>query len=350
MYRLLKPLLFALPEEIAHEITLDAMAAAGNLRLSKWVFSSWHCPRKVMGLIFENPVGLAAGLDKNGDAIDGLGDLGFGFLEVGTVTPRPQRGNPRPRLFRLREQQALINRMGFNNAGIAYLIPRLARRRYSGILGVNIGKNSDTDPGAAAADYVYCLEKVYPYADYVAINLSSPNSPGLRELQHGEPLDDLLACVSAARSRLEDRLGRRKPLLVKISPDLSADAIAVLSAKSVAAGIDGLIAGNTTTDRKAVADHPHGAESGGLSGRPLHSRSLRTIRRIRAAVGEDLAIIGCGGIMTPKDALKTLEAGADLIQTYTGLIFYGPRLPRDIAREIDGSVLLLPNPQRHGES
>jgi len=344
LYRLFRPLLFAMPEELSHELVIDSLAAAGRLRLTRRFRKSSYCPRRVMGLLFSNPVGLAAGFDKNARALDGLGGLGFGFIEAGTVTPRPQEGNSTPRLFRLDEYRALINSMGCNNQGVAAIAPRLARRRYDGVLGVSIGINKTTPLASAADDFVTCLDRVYSHAHYVAFNLSSPNTDGVRDLQHGEILDRLLLAMSAARVRLAEQHGQHKPIAVKISPDLETDALTALVDKLLAAGVEGIIATNTTVSREGIEDSCGMGRAGGLSGAPLHERSLRVIRHIRKTAGNAMAIVGSGGILHPDDAWETLNAGADLIQLYTGLVYHGPRLPFDIVREIDRRTRALPSP------
>jgi len=289
-------------------------------------------PVELIGLDFPNPVGLAAGLDKNGDYIDALGDLGFGFIEVGTVTPRPQPGNPKPRMFRLPEHQALINRLGFNNKGVDHLVGRLQTARFGGIIGANIGKQKETPVDQAAADYRYCLEKVYPYCDYVTVNISSPNTANLRELQDTGRLRELLAELTGARDGLARTHGGHRPILVKIAPDWEEKALDASLAVIGESGIDGLIATNTTLDRSAVAGHRHAAEAGGLSGAPVRPLADRTLAAARRALGPDFALVGLGGITRGEDALDKRRAGADLVQIYTGFIYRGPALIAECIR------------------
>lgn len=279
-----------------------------------------------MGLRFPNPVGLAAGLDKNARYIDALAALGFGFIEVGTVTPRPQPGNPRPRLFRIDQAQAVINRMGFNNEGVDRLVDNVRRTRFRGVLGINIGKNFDTPLERAAEDYVHCLRKVYPLASYVTVNISSPNTKGLRELQESAQLEGLLSAVAGERRRLADAHGRQVPLAVKIAPDLDGAQIGAIAELLDRHHIDAVIATNTTTARHGVAGLAHGDEAGGLSGAPLTQRATAIVRQLAQALGNALPVIGVGGIMNGADARQKIAAGASLVQLYTGLIYRGPAL------------------------
>lgn len=336
MYRLIAPLLMRMEPEASHDLALRMLHLAGRAQLDTLLPTPVSDPYRVLGIDFPNRVGLAAGLDKNGDCIDALGALGFGFVEVGTVTPRPQPGNPKPRMFRIPEARALINRMGFNNLGLEHLLAQVARRRYRGVLGINIGKNRDTAAARALDDYRAGLEAVHALADYVTVNLSSPNTPGLRDLQMGAALDDLLAGLGDVRARLADAQGRRAPLLVKIAPDLHDDDVAAIAGQLVAAGVDGVIATNTTIARPGI-DSPLGEQDGGLSGAPLHARSLAVVRRIRATVGDSLVVIGVGGIDRAQRALDMIDAGADLIQLYTGFIYEGPALVRAAAGAIAAS-------------
>ncbi len=329
MYRWLRQGLFKLPPEAAHELAVRAMAIGQLSGLSRLLAGSRpRQPVQLMGLSFPNPVGLAAGFDKNGDYIDALGALGFGHIEVGTVTPRPQPGNPRPRLFRLPEHQAIINRMGFNNKGVDHLVGRLRAARYDGVIGANIGRQKDTLTEHAAADYLTCLAKVYPWCDYVTVNISSPNTPNLRELQDTGPLGELLAELVRARAQLASQHGSTRPILVKIAPDWNLAALTASLEVIGASGLDGLIATNTTLARSEVADHPRSGESGGLSGRPLLSLSTRVLRRAREVLGPNFPIIASGGIHSAADARAKQAAGADLIQLYTGFIYEGPALIR----------------------
>ncbi|NWG73779.1 MAG: quinone-dependent dihydroorotate dehydrogenase [Rubrivivax sp.] len=335
-YALTRPFLFGLDPERAHDLTLEAIAALQDTPARcLWAQPRVDDPVTVAGLRFPNRVGLAAGLDKNGRCIDGLGAMGFGFIEVGTVTPKPQPGNPKPRLFRLPQAQALINRMGFNNDGLAAFVANVRRaRRYragGGIVGLNIGKNAATPIERATDDYLTGLAGVYPHADYVTVNISSPNTKNLRALQSDEALDALLAALQARRAGLEREHGRRVPVFVKIAPDLDDAQIDLIAATLVRHGVDGVIATNTTIARDAVKGLPHADEAGGLSGRPVLEASNRVIRRLRAALGRGYPIIGVGGILSGADALAKIDAGADLVQLYTGLIYRGPALVGEVA-------------------
>ncbi|MGD9983385.1 MAG: quinone-dependent dihydroorotate dehydrogenase [Porticoccaceae bacterium] len=330
MYAALRSALFLLPPETAHACALAALQV--RARLLPVAAPPVVAPVDVMGLRFPNRVGLAAGFDKDGVCIDGLGSLGFGFIEVGTVTPRAQPGNPQPRLFRLPEQRALINRMGFNNLGVDHLVARLQRRRYPGVLGINIGKNLATSLAAAAEDYLVCLERVYPHADYIVINISSPNTPGLRELQFGSYLEALLAQLTARRQQLAESWGRRVPLAVKIAPDMSAEELRLVGGILVTQGIDAVIATNTTVTRDGVAGASHATEAteaGGLSGAPLRARSTEVVRLLAAEFGARLPVIAVGGIETGADAAAKIAAGAVLVQLYTGFVYRGPGLVRE---------------------
>jgi dihydroorotate dehydrogenase len=336
LYPLLRPLLFALDPETAHDAvfaSLDAAAACGVAQLvAPRVRAS---PVDVMGLRFPNRVGLAAGLDKNAAHIDGLATLGFGFIECGTVTPRPQPGNPRPRMFRLVEAQALINRLGFNNEGVERFLRNVARSRFAttrgGIVGLNIGKNFDTPNARATEDYVACLNAVYAHASYVTVNISSPNTKGLRELQDDAALERLLATLKTEQARLAQVHGKYTPLVVKIAPDLTPADLRRIARSLTKHAIDGVIATNTTTDRAAVAKSPQADEVGGLSGRPLGAKSTAVIRTLAVELGGALPIIGVGGIMSGADAKEKIAAGATLVQIYTGLIYKGPELVAEIA-------------------
>ncbi len=327
MYTLLRPLLFTLDAESAHHLTLESLRiAAGSGLLRSCVTAVPSLPRRVMGIDFPNPVGLAAGLDKNGDYIDALAALGFGFIEIGTVTPRPQPGNPRPRMFRLPGAQAVINRMGFNNDGVDALLANVQRARYRGVLGINIGKNFDTPIERAADDYLACLRKVYTSASYVTVNISSPNTKNLRQLQQSDELGLLLGALVDERARLADRHGRRVPLALKIAPDLDAEQIAAIADLLVAHGIDAVIATNTTLAKDAVAQLPHGAETGGLSGAPLTTQAQAVAAQLAARLAGAVPVIGVGGIMNGADAAARITAGASLLQLYTGLVYAGPAL------------------------
>ncbi len=330
MYTLLRPLLFALDAESAHHLTLESLQLAARTGIMRaCTRSAAATPRTIMGIEFPNPVGLAAGLDKNGDYIDALAALGFGFLEIGTVTPRPQPGNPRPRLFRLPAAQAIINRMGFNNHGVDALIANVQRAQFRGVLGINIGKNFDTPMERAADDYLACLRKVYPHASYITVNISSPNTTNLRQLQQSDELGQLLAALKEERARLSDRHGRRVPLALKIAPDLDQSQISAIAGLLVTHGIDAVIATNTTIAKESVAQLPHGAEAGGLSGAPLTAQAQSVTAQLAAALAGAVPVIGVGGIMSGADAVARIVAGASLIQIYTGLIYAGPALVGD---------------------
>ena len=335
MYDLLRSLMFRLPAETSHDLALDMIGAAGRLRLAeKLVRPVPAQPVEVMGLTFDNPVGLAAGLDKNAVAVDGMAAMGFGFLEVGTVTPRPQPGNPKPRLFRLPEQLAIINRFGFNNEGVDAMLERLAGVRYQGVLGINIGKNAVTPVENAVDDYLYCLRKVYDRASYVTVNLSSPNTPGLRTLQYGETLKVLLGQIKQCQKVLAEERGRYAPIAIKIAPDMTAEEVALVGATLLAEGMDAVIATNTTLDRSAVADSPYASEAGGLSGAPLTDMSTEVIRLLAAELKGQMPIIGVGGIFSGADAADKIAAGASLVQLYSGFIYRGPELIRECADAI----------------
>ncbi len=309
--------------------------AAHGLGLSRLVVQTpGSAPIEVMGLAFPNAVGLAAGLDKNGEHVDALAALGFGFVEVGTVTPRPQPGNPPPRLFRIPQARALINRMGFNSLGVDRLVHNLKRSRYRGILGINIGKNFDTPIERAAADYLACMRKAYPLASYLAVNVSSPNTQNLRRLQGSDELDRLLATLKSEQQALFRASGRYVPLTLKIAPDVSEEQVEGIAQSLLNHGMDGVIATNTTIARTGVEGLPHGDEAGGLSGAPLRERSTAVVRRLRAALGERIPIIAVGGILRGEDAVEKIAAGARLIQLYSGLIYAGPGLIAECGRAL----------------
>ena len=351
-YALARPALFCLDAEAAHDATLAALARLQGTPLQ----ALWRTPRvedpvEVAGLRFPNRVGLAAGLDKNARCIDAFAAMGFGFVEVGTVTPLAQPGNPKPRMFRLPQAQALINRFGFNNEGLAAFIDNVRRSavRQSGpiapgavaassppplVLGLNIGKNAATPIERATEDYLIGLDGVYPHADYVTVNISSPNTKNLRALQSDEALDGLLGALAARRETLAQAQGRRVPLFVKIAPDLDEDQVSVIAATLQRHGMDGVIATNTTLSRDAVQGLAHAAEAGGLSGTPVLAESNRVIARLRASLGPDYPIIGVGGVLSGADAVSKIEAGADLVQVYTGLIYRGPALVTEAARAL----------------
>ena len=335
LYRLLRPLLFRLEPETAHSITLSLLDIAQCARLTGLMVSQPPpCPVQAMGLSFPNPVGLAAGLDKNAEHIDGLARLGFGFLEVGTVTPRPQPGNPRPRMFRIPEAHALINRLGFNNMGVDRLLANVKRAHYRGILGINIGKNFDTPIERATQDYVIALRKVYTAASYVTVNISSPNTKNLRQLQHGDALNHLFATMKTEQSALQRQHGRYVPIAVKIAPDLNAQEIEAIAGLVLEHGVDGVIATNTTVSRRDVEGLRNAAESGGLSGAPVRSASTQVIRTLHGILGERVPIIGVGGILDGAAAREKIQAGARLIQIYTGMIYRGPALIAECVRSV----------------
>jgi dihydroorotate dehydrogenase len=338
-YALTRPFLFGLDPEHAHELTLGSIATLQNSPAQcLWQQARVDDPVTLAGLRFPNRVGLAAGLDKNGRCIDGLGAMGFGFIEVGTVTPKAQPGNPKPRMFRLVESRALINRLGFNNDGLEAFVTNVKRARSfrarGGIVGLNIGKNAATPIERAADDYLLGLAGVYPHADYVAVNVSSPNTKDLRTLQSDDALDALLAALQLRRHQLALEHGRTVPMFLKIAPDLDAAQVALIAATLQRHAIDGVIATNTTLAREAVAGQRHAAETGGLSGAPLLAASNAVIRQLRSVLGRDFPIIGVGGVMGPDEAQAKIEAGADLVQIYTGLIYGGPDIVPAVARAL----------------
>jgi dihydroorotate dehydrogenase len=320
------PILTRLDPELAHDLGL------AGLRLLRpwWPAQIYALPVRCLGLEFAHPLGLAAGFDKNGDYLDALGALGFSHIELGTVTPRPQPGNPKPRMFRIREAGALINRMGFNNKGVDHLVAQLSRSRYSGIRGISIGKNFDTPLENAQDDYVACMRKVYAFADYVAVNVSSPNTARLRELQASDGLERIVGALLEERRMLQPQHGKRVPLLVKVAPDLTAEEISALARDMRALEVDGVIATNTSTDRSALNNAPAAAQTGGMSGAPLHRLSVSVIAQLRAELGSGFPLIGVGGIVSADHALATLRAGADLIQVYTGFAYRGAALLEEI--------------------
>jgi dihydroorotate dehydrogenase len=335
MYPFFRDLLFRIDPETAHELSLDMLGAAERLQLlGLWAPKVTPHPVTVMGLTFPNPVGLAAGLDKNGDCIDAMGRLGFGFVEIGTITPKPQPGNPRPRLFRITEQQAIINRMGFNNKGVDHLVERASKRRYAGILGINIGKNVFTPVENAVDDYLAAMQKVYAQADYITVNISSPNTPGLRDLQFGESLNRLLERLKQEQTVLATAQGRYVPLAVKIAPDMDDAAIQQIAGILLAQGMDGVIATNTTIGREGVETSPLSQEAGGLSGLPVQAKSTRLIAAIHSELCGQLPIIGVGGIVDGASAADKIQAGASLVQIYTGFIYRGPALIAEAAAAV----------------
>lgn len=342
----LRSLLFLLDPELSHNLSLKSMAylhamGMGGLYRQR---AAQQKPCSVMGLDFPNRIGLAAGLDKNGDYIDALGDLGFGFIEIGTVTPKAQEGNPKPRLFRLPEHEAIINRMGFNNKGVDYLVRQAEKRRYSGVLGINIGKNKDTPLEDANQDYLFCLERVYACADYITVNLSSPNTPGLRALQVGDALSSLVHSLANKKAQLASIHQRKVPLLIKIAPDMQEDEISSVARTALECDLDGLIATNTTIDRDRVTG-PYAQEAGGLSGRPVFRKSTETLEYLSSFLSSSeqkeqkgkkakkLCLVGVGGISSSEEAKQKFEAGADLIQLYSGFIYQGPELVKTLIEQ-----------------
>ena len=338
LYSLVRPMLFSMEPESAHHLTMPWLQRASTLGLTRLLPVPAADPRTVMGINFPNPVGLAAGLDKDGAYIDGLAALGFGFLEIGTVTPRPQPGNPLPRMFRLPQARALINRMGFNNGGVDAFVANVQASAFyqqrRGVLGLNIGKNATTPIDRAVDDYLICLEKVYPYASYVTVNISSPNTSNLRQLQGATELDGLLQQLKEQQRRLSDRHMRYVPIALKIAPDLESEQIKVIAAALLRQELDGVIATNTTVSRDAVRGMQHGEETGGLSGAPVSQASTAVIRALRAELGDTIPIIGVGGILSADDAEEKMRAGASLVQLYTGLIYRGPALVGECAARL----------------
>ncbi len=338
LYSFARPFLFALDAETAHDLTLPLLKHAVSAGLGMVIPKPAPDPRQVMGITFPNPVGLAAGLDKDGKYIDALAALGFGSIEIGTVTPRAQPGNPKPRMFRLPQANAIINRMGFNNGGVDAFVTNVQRSVFyqnkTGVLGLNIGKNADTPIEKAADDYLHCLERVYPYAAYVTINISSPNTKNLRQLQGGSELDGLLARLKNAQQHLTDKHKRYVPLALKIAPDIDAEQIKLIADNLLRHKIDAVIATNTTLSRDAVAGLHFSDEAGGLSGEPVFDLSNTVIRGLKAELGEAIPVIGVGGILSGKDARVKIEAGAQLVQLYSGLIYQGPALIRECAEAL----------------
>lgn len=335
-YPLIRKALFQLPAEKAHDIALKGLARGHALGLGRRLWPRVTAPVEVMGLTFPNPVGLAAGLDKNGDYIDALGDLGFGFIEVGTVTPRPQPGNPKPRIFRVEQAGAIINRLGFNNKGVDHLVAQVRKRRFDGILGINIGKNFDTPNENAVDDYLACFDKVYAHADYITVNISSPNTRGLRDLQGEEALNRLLRALSNRRRDLAGSTGQQVPIALKVAPDLDSEAITAIAAAVSRHRMDAVIATNTTISRDGVQGMPNANETGGLSGRPVLEASTRVLAALREALPDDIALVGVGGVFSAADAACKIDAGADLVQVYTGFIYQGPALIAEAARAAAG--------------
>ena len=338
LYPLARTALFALDPERAHDLSLGSLKKLERCGLAGIFGKRISAPRKVMGLDFDNPVGLAAGLDKNGEYIDALAAMGFGFIEVGTVTPRPQPGNPKPRMFRLPEHEALINRLGFNNGGLDAFLENVKRAKYRGVLGLNIGKNFDTPNEQAVDDYVTCLRGVYPFASYVTVNISSPNTKGLRDLQAAEQLQKLLSTLKAEQTKLASKHKKHVPLVLKIAPDLDLKAIREIARLTIENDFEGIIATNTTIARDAIRGHPLAAEAGGLSGKPLFSPSTEVLRELVRALNGNIPVIGVGGILSGADAKSKIDAGAALVQIYTGFIYRGPDLIREAVRAIESKA------------
>lgn len=338
MYSLIRKALFSLDAEQAHNLTVQLLKIAGYSPLNSLLKAVLACPvgsgKTVMGLHFKNPIGLAAGADKNGEAIDGFGALGFGFIEVGTVTPLAQEGNPKPRQFRLIEAEGIINRNGFNNLGIDYLLENVKKSKYDGVLGINIGKNKVTPIEHGKDDYLFCLNKAYNYADYITINISSPNTPDLRQLQYGDALDDLLQSIKARQNVLAEQYNKYVPIAVKIAPDLNEAEVVQIADTLCRHHIDGVIATNTTISRETVNGMKNAQEIGGLSGKPLQQQSTQIITRLASELQGRLPIIGSGGIDSVAQAEEKMAAGAELLQLYSGLIYHGPQLVKTLVRAV----------------
>ncbi|WP_266159327.1 quinone-dependent dihydroorotate dehydrogenase [Dyella silvatica] len=335
MYEWLRPLLFALPPETAHRFTMYGLDVAHRSNLGQYIAKPpAELPTTAFGIRFPNPVGLAAGLDKNAEHLDALGALGFGFVEVGTVTPRPQPGNDKPRMFRLPRHEAIINRFGFNNDGVDALVRNVQRSSYRGVLGINIGKNKDTPNERSVDDYLFCLERVYAHAHYITVNISSPNTQGLRDLQEETTLRRFIESLREAQERLGSQHGARKPMLLKIAPDLSETELDAIAEVLTSAQVDGVICTNTTIDHSAVASDPQGNETGGLSGKPLFAKSTAVLRGMHKRLQGKIGIIGVGGILDGSDAAEKIDAGASLVQLYSGMVYRGPALIGECVDEI----------------
>lgn len=330
-YPAIRKVLFQFDAETIHELTIKGLKSTGKFPFNRlYKQQVQNKPVTIMGINFPNPVGLAAGLDKNGECINAFSAMGFGFVEVGTVTPRPQAGNDKPRIFRLPSANAVINRMGFNNKGVDYLVSQVQSANFKGVLGINIGKNKDTPEENAKDDYLHCMRKVYDLATYITVNISSPNTPGLRSLQYGDALNALLSVLKAEQGILTKKYGKYIPLAVKIAPDLTSDEVKSIAKSLIDNGIDGVIATNTTLSREGVEGLEFGNEQGGLSGEPVKEKSTQLIKLLSKALDNKLPIIGVGGIASSDDANEKLRAGASLVQVYTGFIYQGPRLVKDI--------------------
>jgi dihydroorotate dehydrogenase len=334
-YPAIRKVLFQFDAETIHELTIKGLKSTGSTPLNAlYKQRVTEKPVTVMGIDFPNPLGLAAGLDKNGECINAFAAMGFGFIEVGTVTPRPQPGNPKPRIFRLPQANAVINRMGFNNKGVDYLVSQVRAAKFRGVLGINIGKNKDTPDENAKDDYIHCMQKVYDFASYITINISSPNTPGLRSLQYGDTLNELLSALKVEQAKLEKQYNKYVPIAVKIAPDLTEDEVNSIAISLIDNNIDGVIATNTTLSREGVEGLEFGNEQGGLSGAPVKEKSTTVIRLLAKALDNKLPIIGVGGIASSHDANEKLAAGASLVQIYTGFIYQGPPLVKDIVNGV----------------
>jgi dihydroorotate dehydrogenase len=333
-YKLVQKALFATDPEFAHELSMEGLRLGHNLGATRFMCKAAYQPVRCMGLDFPNPVGVAPGLDKNGLYFEALGDLGFGFIEIGTTTPRPQPGNAKPRIFRLPEAQAMINRLGFNNKGVDHLVSRVRKHRFKGVLGINIGKNFDTPMEDAAGDYLHCLEKIYLHADYITVNISSPNTENLRKLQNEDELDHLLGELSRRREELANEHGICVPLAIKVAPDLENEDITVIAETVIRHRMDAVIATNTTIGREGVEGLKHAGETGGLSGAPLKPKADKVLSALRKLLPDDIALIGVGGITKGQDAVDKLDLGADLVQFYTGMIYRGPELVSECLQAI----------------
>jgi len=330
-YSAIRKVLFKFDPETIHELTIKGFKTTGSTPLNLFYKQNiTDKPVEAMGITFPNPVGLAAGLDKNGECINAFAAMGFGFVEIGTITPKPQPGNPKPRIFRLPSANAVINRMGFNNKGVDYLVDQVRKANFKGVLGINIGKNKDTPDENAKDDYLICMRKVYNYATYITINISSPNTPGLRSLQYGDALNELLAALKTEQQVLAEQHGKYVPLAVKIAPDLTKEEVESIAECLINNNIDGVIATNTTLSREGVEGLEHAKEQGGLSGEPVKDKSTEVIRLLAIALDNKLPIIGVGGISSGRDAQEKIAAGAKLVQVYTGFIYQGPELVKDI--------------------
>jgi len=330
-YSAIRKILFKFDPETIHELTIKGLKSTGATPFNNFYKQSVaHKPKTVMGINFPNPVGLAAGLDKNGECINAFAAMGFGFIEIGTITPKPQPGNEKPRIFRIEQADAVINRMGFNNKGVDYLVDQVRKANFKGVLGINIGKNKNTPEENAKDDYIHCMRKVYNFATYITINISSPNTPGLRSLQYGDVLNELLASLKVEQGMLAEKYGKYIPIAVKIAPDLNEEEVQSIAKSLIDNNIDGVISTNTTLSRIGVENLEHGNEQGGLSGAPVKEKSTQVIKWLSTALNGSLPIIGVGGIASGDDAKEKIAAGASLVQIYTGFIYQGPELVKDI--------------------